>query len=90
MTVRDLGMPSGNLSRLRGPYPGCEVMGLGQDFFESFRKKLSESALVLIVAGLLAGYVGGSVLETSPFGPVVATAGGFLLAAGVLPFILGI
>lgn len=57
--------------------------------FERISQEIQKRAVMLIVIGALIGVVGTIPLEGTPFGPIVSTAGGFIMAAGLVPVIVG-
>lgn len=81
------------------PWKFSSIMGMGQNgqvipltdtVTKGVTKFFKDASFSLIVSGAVIGYLGAVVMEDSPFGPIVMTAGGFLLAAGILPIIISI
>lgn len=78
---------------MRLPWEGStEVFGLGQSSTvipKDLMTKVQDYALYLIAAGALIGVVGVIPLKDTPWSQIVATIGGFLMAAGLVPVLLG-
>ena len=78
----------GPLARLRGDYPLQAVAGLDQGIFEKISKFIEEKAVFIILAGGI--LTGAGRFIGSPENIVLFSAGGVLLAIGILPFVLRI
>ena len=89
-----LSFQTGSMAKLRTYKGSHDLFGMGQeDMVKSAFDKISEAvrkyAVMLIVVGGLIGVVGTIPLEGNPFGPVLTAAGGFIMAAGLVPVIVG-
>jgi len=83
----------GNVSKLR-TYASQQVFGLGQngpieDAVAKVKAILQQYALYLVAIGGAVGLVGSVSLSGTPFEMTITVAGGVILAAGLLPLILG-
>lgn len=85
---------TGNVGKLRWYNHAQGVFGLGQEGVlkskvEELRALVEKHAVMLVMIGGVVGIVGTIPLRETPFSQIVATAGGFIMAAGLIPLILG-
>jgi hypothetical protein len=83
----------GNVSKLR-MYTPQEVFGLGQtgpieDAVAKVKAIIQQNALYLVAIGGVVGLIGSVPLEGTSLEMTITVAGGVILAAGLLPLILG-
>lgn len=90
----DLQFQTGNVGKLRWYNHAQGVFDLGQEGVlkskvEELKALVEKNAVMLVVIGGVVGIVGTIPLRETPFGQIVSTAGGFIMAAGLIPLILG-